>query len=203
MREVVLASGNAGKLAELRELLAGLPVSLRAQGEFGVGDADESGTTFVENAIIKARHAATATARPAIADDSGLVVPALAGAPGVRSARYAGPDAGDAANVARLLEALRAQPGASRRCCFVCVMVYLRHAADPLPLIASAEWWGEVLEAPRGARGFGYDPVFLAPERGCAAAELEAADKNRLSHRGRAVAALVAALGAELRRDGA
>ncbi|MGE0483159.1 MAG: RdgB/HAM1 family non-canonical purine NTP pyrophosphatase [Gammaproteobacteria bacterium] len=198
MREVVLASGNAGKLAELRELLAGLPLTLYAQSAFAVTEAEETGTTFVENAIIKARHAAAVTGRAAIADDSGLVVPVLEGAPGVHSARYAGPAAGDAANVARLLEAMRSHHGAARRCSFVCVMVYLRHAADPLPLIASAEWWGEVLEAPRGERGFGYDPVFRAPERGCAAAELAPAEKNALSHRGRAVRGLAAALRAEL-----
>ncbi|MEQ8659997.1 MAG: RdgB/HAM1 family non-canonical purine NTP pyrophosphatase [Gammaproteobacteria bacterium] len=200
--QVVLASNNRGKLAELAVLLDALPLTLVTQGELGIDAADESGTTFVENAIIKARHAARASGLAAIADDSGLVVPALGGAPGVHSARYAGPAADDAANRAQLLAAMRGFAGAERACHFVCVMVYLRHADDPLPLIASASWHGHVLAAPRGTGGFGYDALFglAAGTAGNArsAAELAPAAKNHLSHRGQAVRALADALAAEL-----
>jgi XTP/dITP diphosphohydrolase len=199
---VVLASNNRGKLGELSAMLDALPLELVTQAELGVEEAEETGTTFVENAIIKARHAARSCGLPAIADDSGLVVPALAGAPGVRSARYAGPDADDAANRDRLLDAMGALRGADRACHFVCVMVYLRHADDPLPLIASGTWHGHVLAAPRGDGGFGYDPVFGLEDAPSAAArsaaELPPAEKNRRSHRGQAVRALVAALTVEL-----
>lgn len=197
--EVVLASGNRGKLAELTTLLAGLPLTLRAQSEFAVDAVEETGLTFVENAIIKARHAAGAAGLAAIADDSGLVVPALGGAPGVRSARYAGAAADDAGNLAKLLTALNGTPAAARGCRFVCVMVYLRHAADPLPLVATGQWQGQVLDAPRGTGGFGYDPIFLGAGEGLTAAELPAADKNARSHRGQAVKALVGLLTAEFR----
>jgi len=196
--EVILASGNRGKLDELSMLLADLPLTLRAQSEFAVEAVEETGLTFVENAIIKARHAAGVTGLPALADDSGLVVPALDGAPGVRSARYAGTAANDAGNVAKLLTALDAVPAAARGCSFVCVMVYLRHAADPLPLVATGQWQGRVLDAPRGAGGFGYDPIFLGVGESLTAAELPAAHKNARSHRGQAVAALVRLLAAEL-----
>jgi XTP/dITP diphosphohydrolase len=196
--EVILASGNRGKLAELTLLLGGLPVTLRAQSEFAVEEVEETGLTFVENAIIKARHAASVSGLPAIADDSGLVVTALDGAPGVRSARYAGPAANDAGNVAKLLTALAGVPPAARDCSFVCVMVYLRHAADPLPLVATGQWPGQVLDAPRGSGGFGYDPVFLGVGESLTAAELPAVLKNARSHRGQAVAALVHLLAAEL-----
>lgn len=192
--DIVLASGNAGKLAELADLLGDLPVRLRTQAEFGVTAADETGTTFVENAIIKARHAAQACGRAAVADDSGLVVPGLAGAPGVRSARYAGVQASDADNVACLLAALAGRRDADRDCAFVCVMVCLRHAADPLPLIATGSWSGRVLEQPRGVGGFGYDPVFLPAGETRTAAELAPARKNALSHRGQAARALAALL---------
>lgn len=195
--EVVLASGNRGKLAELTTLLAGLPLTLRAQSEFAVDAVEETGLTFVENAIIKARHAAGAAGLAAIADDSGLVVPALDGAPGVRSARYAGAAADDAGNLAKLLAALNGTPAAARGCRFVCVMVYLRHAADPLPLVATGQWQGQVLDAPRGTGGFGYDPIFLGAGESLTAAELPAADKNARSHRGQAVKALVGLLTAE------
>ncbi|MEX2480442.1 MAG: RdgB/HAM1 family non-canonical purine NTP pyrophosphatase [Gammaproteobacteria bacterium] len=195
--QIVLASGNQGKLAELAALLAELPVALRTQAEFGLGAAEESGTTFVENAIIKARQAAAATGLATIADDSGLVVPALDGAPGIHSARYAGAGASDEANVNRLLAALDGVPPPARRCCFVCVMVYLRHAADPLPLLATGLWQGRVLEAPRGAGGFGYDPLFLPAGETLSAAELPPLRKNALSHRGQAGAALARLLGAE------
>ena len=196
--EVILASGNRGKLAELTELLAGLPLTLRAQSEFGVEAADESGLSFVENAIIKARHACAATGLPAIADDSGLVVPALGGAPGVLSARYAGSTANDAENLAKLLRALDGVPAAARACSFVCVMVFLRHAADPLPLVATGQWPGRALATPRGTRGFGYDPIFLGVGERVSAAEMPSADKNARSHRGQAVSALVGLLTAEL-----
>ncbi len=201
---VVLASNNRGKLRELAAMLEALPLELVAQAELGVGEAEETGTTFVENAIIKARHAARSCGLPAIADDSGLVVPALAGAPGVRSARYAGAGADDAANRERLLHAMRGSHGADRACHFVCVMVYLRHADDPLPLIASGTWHGHVLAAPRGDGGFGYDPVFGLDDASSggarSAAELPPVEKNRRSHRGQAVRALLAALEAELGR---
>lgn len=189
--EFVLASGNAGKLREFAELLEGRDLVVRPQTEFGVEPADETGTTFVENAIIKARHAAAVAGIPALADDSGLIVDALGGTPGVRSARYAGPDASDEDNVTRLLEALSGVPDGSRTCRFVCVVVLMRDAADPLPLVATGVWEGTVLHAPRGANGFGYDPVFGVPDRGCSSAELESDVKNRISHRARAFSGLL------------
>jgi XTP/dITP diphosphohydrolase len=193
--EIVLASANAGKLRELQAMTAVLGFEVRAQSEFGVEAVPETGVTFVENALIKARHAARCTGRPAIADDSGLVVDALGGAPGIRSARYAGEDASDADNVGKLLAALADVPPSARTCRFVCVLAWLRAPEDPLPLIASGVWEGQVVTgAPRGANGFGYDPVFLVPGHGCTAAELDPATKQRLSHRGRAMAALAAAL---------
>lgn len=200
--QVVLASNNRGKLTELAALLEDLPLELVAQGTLGIDAADETGTTFVENAIIKARHAARASGRAAIADDSGLVVPALGGAPGVRSARYAGPAADDAANRACLLTAMRGLAGAQRAGHFVCVMVYMRHADDPLPLVATAQWHGHILEKAVGSGGFGYDPLFgvdAAASHGArSAAELAPSEKNRLSHRGQAVRELAAGLAAEL-----
>ena len=192
--QLVLASGNAGKLAELRELLDGLDIVLRAQSEFGVEDADETGHTFVENAILKARHAARATGLPALGDDSGLCVDALDGAPGLYSARYSGVHGDAAGNIAKLLGALHAVPEAARTARFVCVLALLRHADDPQPLIAEGVWEGRILEAPRGAGGFGYDPVFFDPARGQGAAEMEAVLKNRISHRGLALDALRARL---------
>jgi XTP/dITP diphosphohydrolase len=193
---VVLATGNRGKLAELARLLAPHAIELVAQRELGVADAEEIGLTFVENAILKARHAAAATGLPAIADDSGLVVDALGGAPGVRSARYAGEGAGDPANLAKLLAELRDVPESRRTARFVCAMVLLRAPDDPLPLIAQGEWRGEIAPAPRGANGFGYDPVFFVPTHGCTAAELAPDVKNAISHRGQALRALVAMLAA-------
>lgn len=189
-RRVVLASGNPGKLRELEALLAGTGLEAVAQSAFAVPAVDETGATFVENALIKARNAAAASGLPAIADDSGLVVDALGGAPGVRTARFAGPGAGDAENVAALLDALRGVPPGSRTARFVSVVVYLRAPADPTPIVCEADWPGRILEAARGAGGFGYDPVFEVPGRGVSAAELPAAVKNALSHRGRAMAAL-------------
>jgi len=196
VRRLVLATSNQGKLAELRPLLADAGYELVSQGELGVGDAVEDGRTFVENAILKARHACAATGLPALADDSGLVVDALGGAPGLLSARYAGVHGDSAANIAKLLAALHHVPGEARSAHFYCVLVLLRHADDPQPLIAEGSWQGRILGAPRGEGGFGYDPVFLDTARGLSAAELDAATKNRVSHRGQALARLRELLGA-------
>jgi XTP/dITP diphosphohydrolase len=187
---MVLASGNAGKLRELRQLLANLDIDLVAQGELGVSDAEETGATFVENALLKARHAARATGLPALADDSGLCVDALDGAPGLYSARYAGSHGDHAANNARLLHELQGLPAHERGAYFICVMVLLQHAGDPAPLIAEGRWHGRILDAPRGEHGFGYDPLFLPDDQTLSAAELDATLKNRLSHRGQALARL-------------
>jgi XTP/dITP diphosphohydrolase len=188
--EIVLASGNAGKLAELRELLAAAGHVLRAQSEFGIADAEETGLTFIENALLKARHASAATGLPALADDSGLCVDALGGAPGLYSARYAGGHGDSARNIERLLGELRDVPDAARTARFHCALALLRSADDPRPLVAEGSWEGRILREPRGARGFGYDPVFLDPENGVSAAELDPAIKNAISHRGRALATL-------------
>lgn len=187
---VVVATGNPGKLAELRDLLGDGGLELVAQTDLGIDDAEETGSTFIENALIKARHAARASGLPALADDSGLLVEALAGGPGLHTARYAGPMATAADNIAKLLEALAGIPDERRGARFYACLVLLRHADDPLPLIAEGQWCGRILHAPRGVGGFGYDPVFFDPGQGVSAAELDEAVKNRLSHRGRAVAAL-------------
>jgi XTP/dITP diphosphohydrolase len=194
MRDLVLASHNPGKLVELRALLADLPWRLRSGADFALGEPEETASTFVENALIKARHVAAATGLPALADDSGLVVDALGGEPGVRSARYAGAGANDAANIQRLLAATESLEGAARACRFVCVIVLLRSAADPMPLIAEGVWNGRVLRIPRGTGGFGYDPVFLDAASGRSAAELSAEQKNAVSHRGQALRQLRAQL---------
>jgi XTP/dITP diphosphohydrolase len=188
----VLATANPGKVAELSALLAQAGVALRvtAQSELGVSAAPETAATFVENALQKARHAARVTGLPALADDSGLVVGALGGAPGVHSARFAGERADDGANVAKLLAAL-ANPSLDRSACFYCVLVALRHADDAAPLIATGSWAGQIARAPKGAHGFGYDPVFFDPKLGRTAAELTATQKNRVSHRAAALRALV------------
>lgn len=193
-RTLVAATGNAGKLAELRRLLAGTGWEVLPQSELGVEPAPEDGLTFVENAIAKARHAAERTGRPALADDSGLEVDALDGAPGVHSARYAGPGAPDGANNEKLLRALVGTPEGGRGARFRCVVVFLRHPRDPVPLIARGTWEGRVLAAPRGERGFGYDPLFLDPASGRSAAELPPERKDAVSHRGQALRALLAAL---------
>ncbi len=190
MKEVVLASGNPGKLRELAALLADFDWQLRPQSEFGVPPVAETGTTFVENAIIKARHAARHCGLPALADDSGIEVDALDGAPGVYSARFAGPGASDADNNALLIEKLRNLPPAERSARFRAVIVYMRHADDPAPLICEGSWEGQIRPDAAGAGGFGYDPLFFLPELGCTSAELEPAEKNRLSHRGQALAKL-------------
>lgn len=188
--KLVLASSNAGKLAELRDLLSDGSFELHAQSEFGVEDADETGLTFIENAILKARHAARATGLPALGDDSGLCVDALDGAPGLYSARYAGGHGNAEANIDKLLAALTHVPETRRTARFYCVLALLRHADDPQPLIAEGVWDGRILTARRGAGGFGYDPVFYDPTRNAGAAELAPALKNRISHRGIALGAL-------------
>jgi len=189
---VVLASGNAGKLRELGRILAPLHVVLRPQSEFGVPEVAEDGLSFVENAIIKTRAACEYSGLPAIADDSGLEVDYLQGAPGIHSARYSG--AGDAGNNEKLLKELDGVPDAQRTARFQCVLVYMRHAADPTPLVCQASWEGRILHAPQGEQGFGYDPLFYVPEEGCSSAELLPEIKNRISHRARASALLLEAL---------
>jgi XTP/dITP diphosphohydrolase len=191
---IVVATGNPGKLTEIRAILEEFRVEVIAQGELGVGDVEETGLTFVENALLKARNAAAATGGPAIADDSGLEVDALGGAPGIRSARYAGEPADDAANIDKLLGALEAEE--DRAAAFRCVMVFLRHAEDPAPVIAEGVWRGRILTERQGEGGFGYDPVFFDPALGRSAAELAPAEKNRVSHRARALRELARRLGA-------
>lgn len=192
MKKIVLASNNAKKMRELAALLAPLGFEIVPQGELGIDEADEPHATFVENALAKARHAARAAGLPALADDSGLCVAALGGAPGVQSARYAGEPRSDVRNNARLLADLA--DNADRRAHFVSVLVLVRHADDPQPLITEGEWHGEILPAPQGEGGFGYDPLFFVPPHGCTAAELDAATKNRESHRGQAMQQLIARL---------
>ena len=181
-----MASGNAGKLREIARILSDLDIEVVPQSDFGISDADETGTTFVENALIKARHAAEATGLPAIADDSGIPVDALGGRPGVYSARYAGADATDADNNARLLEELEGVPEAERGAAFHCVACFATPGQGE-PIIAEGEWRGRILTEPRGEGGFGYDPLFLVPELGCSSAELSSEEKNRRSHRGKAL----------------
>ena len=193
-RVLVAATGNRGKLGEIERLLDGFGWEVVAQSAFGVEPPPEDGLTFIENAIIKARHASRCTGRPALADDSGLVVDALGGAPGVHSARYAGPGGGDAANNEKLLRALAEVPEGERSARFECAVVWMQDPHDPAPFIARGTWTGRVLEAPRGANGFGYDPLFLDPATGRTAAELAPERKDALSHRGRALRALRAML---------
>jgi len=191
---LVLASGNPGKLREMEQLLGPLGFRLRPQSDWQVPEAVEDGLTFLENALLKARHAARLTGLAAVADDSGLVVPALGGQPGVHSARYSHDPVGDAANNAKLLRALEGLEGDQRQACFHCTVVLLRSPSDPAPLVASADWWGSILHEPRGTGGFGYDPLFLVPDLGRSSAELPPATKNRISHRGQAIRALAEAL---------
>jgi XTP/dITP diphosphohydrolase len=190
VKRLVLASGNPGKLQELSVILADLGYELHPQSEFGVPEVAETGTTFVENAIIKARHAATLTGLPALADDSGIEVDALEGAPGVYSARFSGPGASDADNNALLVEKLRDVPSRQRSARYRAVIVLMRHAGDPSPLICEGSWEGIIQLEPAGDGGFGYDPYFFLPDRGCTSAQLSAGEKNRLSHRGKALADL-------------
>ena len=188
--KLVVATGNKGKLAEIRDVLADTGIELVAQGDLGIADADETGTTFVENALLKAKQAARIAGGPALADDSGLIVDALDGRPGLVSAHYAGVHGDHARNIAKVLAELEGVPDERRTARFYSVIVVLRHAGDPQPLIAEGVWHGRILAAPRGSGGFGYDPIFLDPVRGMSAAELDAATKNRVSHRGLALAAL-------------
>ncbi|MBT2143573.1 MULTISPECIES: RdgB/HAM1 family non-canonical purine NTP pyrophosphatase [unclassified Rhodanobacter] len=190
MQRVVLASSNRGKLAEFNALLADSGFEVVAQSSLGIADAEETGLSFVENALLKARHAARASGLPALADDSGLCVAHLRGAPGLYSARYAGGHGDSAANNAKLLRTLDGVPAAQRDAFFICALALLQDADDPAPLIAEGRWHGRVLDAPRGAKGFGYDPLFLPHGQALSAAELEPALKNRLSHRGQALALL-------------
>lgn len=188
---LVIASGNAGKLRELQALLQPSGWTIHAQSEWSIEEAEETGLSFVENALIKARHAARLCGLPALGDDSGLVVDALDGAPGIYSARFAGENADDAANNRKLLDELQSVPGELRSAHFYCAMAFVRHPLDPAPLIATASWAGRILSEPRGTGGFGYDPLFWLEEQQCASAELPPDEKNRLSHRGQALAAMV------------
>lgn len=193
-RKIVLASGNPGKVREIGELLSDTDITIVAQSELGVPEAEETGLTFVENAILKARNACEHTGLPSIADDSGLEVDALRGAPGIYSARYAGKGAGDEANLQKLLADMSDVPEASRSARFQCIMVYMDHALDPTPLICQGTWEGRIQLEPVGDNGFGYDPVFFVPEFGITSAQMAPELKNRLSHRGQALSALVEAL---------
>lgn len=188
---LVLASGNVGKLKEFNQLLAPLGLDVRAQSEFGVGDVEETGLTFVENALLKAREASRISGLPALADDSGLEVDALHGSPGIYSARYAGEPKSDERNNEKLLTSLSSYAEGQRSGRYWCVLVYLRHAEDPVPVIVQRSWEGEILAHPRGNGGFGYDPLFWLPDQGMSVAELSSETKNRLSHRGRALQGLV------------
>ncbi|MDI3324643.1 XTP/dITP diphosphatase [Pontibacterium granulatum] len=191
INKIVLASGNKGKLREFNQVLGRMDVEVVPQSDFNVSDADETGLSFVENAIIKARHAAQITGLPALADDSGLEVDALQGAPGIYSARFAGDGANDADNNAKLLDLLKGLPEEKRTARFRCLLVFMRHAEDPTPLICQGTWEGRILLEARGDNGFGYDPLFLVPELDQASAELPPEQKNKLSHRGQAVAELI------------
>lgn len=198
MNKLVLASNNPGKLREFAALLATVDFEVLPQAQFNVPEAEEPHFTFVENAIAKARHAAKLTGLPALADDSGICVDALGGAPGVFSARFAGEPKSDARNNEKLIADLAGQP--NRRAHYYCILVFVRHADDPQPIIAEGEWHGEIVDTPRGANGFGYDPYFWLPEFGCTAAELASDKKNGVSHRGKALAVLIAKLRARAGR---
>ena len=189
MKEIVLASNNAGKLREFGQMLATIDIEVLPQAHFNIPEAEEPHITFVENALAKARHAAKLTGLPALADDSGICVTALGGAPGVFSARFAGEPKSDARNNARLIADLRGK--ADRRAHYVAVLVFVHHADDPQPIICEGEWHGEIIDTPRGAGGFGYDPYFLVPDLNQTAAEISAAEKNQRSHRGKALRLLI------------
>jgi len=194
-KTVVLASNNPGKVREINQMLAGLHLTVIPQSERGVPEAEETGLSFVENALLKARNATRHTGLPAIADDSGIEVDYLNGAPGIYSARYAGRGASDEQNLRKLLDDLVGVPEAERTARFQCLMVYLRHEFDPTPVICQGTWEGRILLEPRGANGFGYDPIFFVPTHNCSSAELPPEVKNKLSHRGQSLRALVSALG--------
>lgn len=187
MSRIVLASSNRGKLQEFAQLLAPLNIDIVTQSEMGVTDVAETGLSFVENAILKARNACAQTGLPAIADDSGLEVDALSGAPGIRSSRYAGDNASDRDNIEALLAAMKDVPETERQARFQCLLVYMRHADDPTPLICQGTWHGQILTEPVGDGGFGYDPIFFVAETDCSAAELTAQQKHAISHRGQAM----------------
>ena len=195
MKKIVIASGNKGKLRELAAILEPLHFQLSTQAEHGVIEAEETGTTFVENAIIKARNAAEHTGLAALADDSGIEFDALDGAPGVYSARFSGPNATDAENNALMIKRLKAFPEKQRTARYRAVIVYMRHAKDASPIICEGTWEGIIKLEPKGANGFGYDPYFFVPTHNCHSAELEPAEKNRISHRGQALAILKTKLG--------
>lgn len=194
MQKVVLATGNPGKVREMADLLAAFGLDIVAQTELGVESAEETGLTFIENAILKARHAAAITGLPAIADDSGLAVDALGGAPGIYSARYAGEEASDRQNLLKLLAALENVPDDKRQAQFHCVLVYLRHAEDPTPLVFHGCWQGEITRSAVGEGGFGYDPIFFVPKLGKTAGEMTKAEKHAVSHRGKAMTLLLEAM---------
>ncbi|HBI10122.1 XTP/dITP diphosphatase [Franconibacter pulveris] len=194
MQKVVLATGNAGKVRELASLLQDFGLEVVAQTELGVESAEETGLTFIENAILKARHAAQVTGLPAIADDSGLAVDILGGAPGIYSARYAGVEATDQQNLEKLLTALEDVPEGKRQAQFHCVLVYMRHADDPTPLVCHGSWEGVITRKPAGEGGFGYDPIFFVPSEGKTAAELTREEKSAISHRGQALKLLLEAM---------
>lgn len=194
MSKIVLATGNQGKVREMADLLADFGFEVLAQSDFNIVEAEETGTTFIENAIIKARHAAKETGLPAIADDSGLEVDYLNGAPGIYSARYAGVDASDANNISKLLAAMQGVPEEQRTARFHCVLVLMRHADDPTPIVCHGKWEGRILTEAQGENGFGYDPIFFVPEDNCSSAQLEPARKKQLSHRGKALKALFSTL---------
>jgi XTP/dITP diphosphohydrolase len=191
MKKMVLASGNKGKVREFNQLFAGVGIEVVPQTEFGVPEIEETGLTFVENAILKARNAAAHTGLPAIADDSGLEVDALQGAPGIYSARYAGVGASDQENLQKLLQQLQGVAEAERTARFQCLLVLMEHDRDPTPLICQGTWEGTIIDAPQGENGFGYDPVFYVPQHHCTAAQLGAEVKNGLSHRGQALQKLL------------
>lgn len=199
--KIVLASGNAGKVREFSALLADLGWNVIPQNDLNVAEAEETGLSFVENSILKARNAAEQTGLPAIADDSGIVVDALRGQPGIYSARFAGKHGDNAANNARLLHELRGVPVEQRTARFRCCIVFVRDAADPVPVIAEAGWEGSILEAASGTQGFGYDPLFYVPTHGCSAAELDSAEKNRISHRGQALQILAGLLAGTVHQE--
>lgn len=191
MQKVVLATGNAGKVRELASLLADFGFDIIAQTELGVESAEETGLTFIENAILKARHAAQITGLPAIADDSGISVDVLGGAPGIYSARYAGEEASDQQNLEKMLDALKDVPDELRQAHYHCVLVYLRHAEDPTPIVCHGTWSGVVIREPVGNGGFGYDPIFFIPSLGKTAAEMTKEEKGAISHRGQALTLLL------------
>ena len=194
MKKIVLASGNKGKVREFNQLLGELDIEVVPQSEFDVPEAEETGLTFVENAILKARNAAAHTGLPAIADDSGIEVDALKGAPGIYSARYSGPGASDEANCDKLLRELEGVSEAERSARFQCLLVLMEHDKDPTPIICQGTWEGRITTAPQGDNGFGYDPVFYVPQHDCTAAQLSPEQKNSLSHRGQALQKLLAAM---------